>query len=100
MKDYFTSTYNMIDLNPVVALPAHGPPSFAPKVLLQNYIEHRLKRENMILECVLKGINEPVDIVKVVYKDVSTEMWPAAVRNIELHLKKLKEEGKINVAKM
>lgn len=52
-------------------------------------------RENYIFECYKEGKQTSEQIVEVVYKDVSKEMWPAAIRNIELHLRKLREDGKI-----
>jgi hypothetical protein len=52
-------------------------------------------REDLILESYQEGKQSAEQIVEVVYKDVSKEMWPTAIRNIELHLRKLREEGKI-----
>ncbi len=52
-------------------------------------------REDFILSVYKEGKRTPDEIVPIVYKDVNSEMWPFAKRNIELHLRKLMEEGKI-----
>jgi len=96
MGNYFRSTHLMISFNPSVIIPAHGNPNYKPVELLQTYIQHRLIRENAILEAYKAGKTTPSEIVEVVYKDVSKELWPVAQGNVILHLKKLREDGKIS----
>lgn len=95
MQDYFATTHLFISLNPRIILPAHGPPSFNPIPLLKTYIKHRQEREDAILACYLAGHTSLNEIFKIVYQNVSPELWKRAKSNILLHLKKLSNEGKI-----
>ncbi|MCH8905835.1 MAG: MBL fold metallo-hydrolase [Candidatus Heimdallarchaeota archaeon] len=96
MTKYFTSTQMLIDLQPKLVYPAHGPVNFNPVKLLKYYIKHRTQREISILQAVNNGAMTLDDIVKTVYVDVSRELWEFAKTNIKLHLEKLFEEGRIN----
>lgn len=95
MSEYFTSTHTMIDLNPKLIIPAHGPPNFAGKQLLQKYLAHRTERENDILSSIQNGAITMNDIVRDVYQDVPEKMWEFAKRNIKLHVDKLVVENRI-----
>jgi len=95
MYDYFKSTHLMLELNPRIVLPAHGQPNFSPIELLNYYLTHRQQRENAILECYKSGKVTLDEIVRTVYTDTPPQMWPAAKHNIELHLRKLQKEGRI-----
>eukprot|EP01133_Synstelium_polycarpum_P015308 gene15308-18137_t len=96
MKDYLASTQGMIDhLEPKIAIPAHGPTSYDPLLLLQNYIKHRLSREKTILEAYKNGNTSLSDILKVVYTDIDPGLNEMAKNNIKLHLDKLKSDNQI-----
>eukprot|EP01116_Phalansterium_solitarium_P001813 TRINITY_DN11627_c0_g1_i1.p1 TRINITY_DN11627_c0_g1~~TRINITY_DN11627_c0_g1_i1.p1 ORF type:complete len:447 (-),score=108.22 TRINITY_DN11627_c0_g1_i1:212-1510(-) len=97
MSDYFDSTRYLIALNPRVALPAHGPPSYDPIALLNQYIAHRTDREQRILKCYEAGNHTLDSIVQVVYSDVPQQLWPYAKSNILLHLRKLEKDGRIRL---
>lgn len=57
------------------------------------YIAHRLEREKQILECVKKGLDTPQEIVQVVYATTPKALWPAAMSNIQLHLRRIKQSN-------
>jgi glyoxylase-like metal-dependent hydrolase (beta-lactamase superfamily II) len=44
MKQYFETTKKLINMNPKIAYPAHGPPIYSPVELFQQYIKHRQAR--------------------------------------------------------
>ncbi|MHA2501881.1 MAG: MBL fold metallo-hydrolase [Candidatus Kariarchaeaceae archaeon] len=96
MTRYFESTRKMIDLDPKLVLPAHGPPNFAGRRLLEKYLEHRTDRENRILASINGGAKDFDQIIQDVYQDVPAKMWEVAKRNIKLHVEKLVEEGRTN----
>jgi glyoxylase-like metal-dependent hydrolase (beta-lactamase superfamily II) len=52
MLQYFDTTRKLIDLQPVLAIPAHGPPHYDPCALLRSYIAHRQAREDQILAAI------------------------------------------------
>jgi hypothetical protein len=49
MLEYFKTTRKLIDLQPVLAIPAHGALNYEPCSLLRSYIAHRQAREDQIL---------------------------------------------------
>ncbi|GES78161.1 endoribonuclease LACTB2 [Rhizophagus clarus] len=62
---------------------------------LDEYITHRLKREEEIIE-VLKRTETPLtpgQIVEVIYAKYPKKLWPAAEHGIILHLIKLENDG-------
>eukprot|EP01132_Coremiostelium_polycephalum_P002614 gene2614-3239_t len=96
MKQYFNSTQGMIDyLKPRIAIPAHGPTNYDPILLLKNYIQHRLTRENAILEAYQSGNTSLQQILNIVYKGIDPRLNMMAMGNIKLHLDKLKDDNKI-----
>jgi len=69
MIDYIASTKQLIDLNPQIALPAHGAPIINnPVAVLHRYIEHRQQREEAILKALQSGCRTVDEVVKTVYK--------------------------------
>jgi glyoxylase-like metal-dependent hydrolase (beta-lactamase superfamily II)/8-oxo-dGTP pyrophosphatase MutT (NUDIX family) len=95
MATYFDSLRRMHAL-PVSALfPAHGPVMANAKAKIQQYLDHRLDRENKILAAWERGHRQPGDIVKEVYTDVAPAMHSLAERSVIAHLEKLREEGRI-----
>ena len=92
LSNYLESCKMVGDLNPRVVVPAHGPLNYQAKQMMQQYIDHRMKREKAIQACVDKGLTTPQQIVEVVYKETPKELWPSAMSNISLHLKKLDKE--------
>ena len=90
MTNYLDTCRKLIDLAPKVIVPAHGPISHEPVALLKTYIAHRLDRERQVRECVERGLVTPQQIVEVVYASTPRSLWPAAMSNIALHLRRIK----------
>eukprot|EP01122_Echinamoeba_exundans_P014495 TRINITY_DN6580_c0_g1_i1.p1 TRINITY_DN6580_c0_g1~~TRINITY_DN6580_c0_g1_i1.p1 ORF type:complete len:469 (+),score=40.47 TRINITY_DN6580_c0_g1_i1:75-1481(+) len=96
MKQYLESTTQLAHLNPLVAIPAHGHPVLTgAQKLLEQYIAHRLIREQAILTAWKAGNRTLDSLVSVVYKDTPEPLKSAAKRNGLLHLEKLCEDGVI-----
>lgn len=51
MAVYLESTTRLIELNPILAIPAHGGICRTPLQLLHQYIEHRLQRYVLYALC-------------------------------------------------
>lgn len=94
MKKYFLTLERVIRLNPKYLLASHGlfPETVAT---LEKALEHRKKKEREILELYKKGKTTD-EIVAKIYKKVNEELRYLAVDNIKAHLKKLKQEGKLD----
>jgi ribonuclease/clavin/mitogillin len=90
MRDYLQSLERMRALpNLSVIFGGHGPAIANPYAKLDEYISHRLDREQKILQAVREGAATPKDIVARVYTDVSPKAHAMAERAVLAHLEKL-----------
>lgn len=97
MCDYLRSLERMRSLPDLsVIFGGHGPAIGNPYAKLDEYISHRLEREQNILKAVRAGVSAPADIVSHVYTDVSPKAHGMAERAVMAHLEKLLEEGLIS----
>jgi len=96
MRDYLHSLERMRALpNLSVIFGGHGPAIANPYRKIDEYISHRLDREQKILESVRRGSATPKDIVANVYTDVSPKAHAMAERAVLAHLEKLIEDNKV-----
>ena len=95
MATYFDSLKRMQALPVTALLPAHGPVMANAKAKIQEYLDHRMERENKILAAWQRGHREPAAIVEEVYRDDQPAMHGLAERSVIAHLEKLQEEGRI-----
>ncbi len=94
MRDYLASLERYRQLPRLVALfGGHGPAVGSPREKIDEYVEHRLKREREILAAVLGGAETPAEIVARAYTDVPVKMHALAERAVAAHLIKLEEDG-------
>jgi ribonuclease/clavin/mitogillin len=94
MRDYLNSLERMLALpNLTVLFGGHGPAVATPYRKIQEYITHRLEREQNILQAVREGATDPKQIVAKVYTDVSPKAYAMAERAVLAHLEKLREDG-------
>ena len=71
----------------------HGPAIANPYEKIDEYISHRLEREQSILAAVREGASTPKEIVARVYIDVSPKGHAMAERAVLAHLEKLADDG-------
>ncbi|KAG7095737.1 hypothetical protein E1B28_006447 [Marasmius oreades] len=107
MKDFHNSSsgkmYNAL-------YPGHGPVVPDGVQLIETYIKHRLEREAQILKVLqspppVPAEDEPDDgsppawstwaIVKDIYAAYPESLWLPAARSVELHMRKLEQDGMI-----
>jgi glyoxylase-like metal-dependent hydrolase (beta-lactamase superfamily II)/8-oxo-dGTP pyrophosphatase MutT (NUDIX family) len=94
MIQYLESLHRMRALaNVTVMLPGHGPAVANPYDKIDEYIEHRLQREQLILAAVREGASAPKQIVARAYTDVPQKAHAMAERAVLAHLEKLETEG-------
>jgi endoribonuclease LACTB2 len=80
--------------------PGHGPVVEEGRKLIETYIQHRLEREEQIVQ-VLGSEEGKVDpwttwsIVTKIYVGYPQNLWLPAARGIDLHLKKLEKDGRV-----
>ena len=98
MREYLNSLARMRALpNLSVLFGGHGPAVAAPYRKIDEYISHRLEREQHILQAVREGATDPKQIVAKVYTDVSPKAYAMAERAVLAHLDKLREDGLVLV---
>src|SRR6185436_10712565 len=79
-----------------VVFGGHGPAMANPYAKLDEYISHRLEREQNILEAVRQGATTTKEIVARVYTDVSPKAHAMAERAVVAHLEKLEADGLVS----
>jgi endoribonuclease LACTB2 len=90
MRDYLDSLDRMRSLPHLTVLfGAHGPAVGNPRAKIEEYIRHRLEREENILKAVQAGASTPKEIVERVYTDVHPKAHQMAERAVLAHLEKL-----------
>ncbi len=94
MRDYLKSLERMRALPKLsVLFGGHGPAVANPYEKIDEYITHRLQREELILAIVREGLSTPKGIVARAYADVPPKAHAMAERSVLAHLEKLVEDG-------
>lgn len=94
MSDYLASLQILRSFDPVRIHPAHGPDRDDAVALIDQYIAHRLAREEEIAQRLAR---EPVTITalrEAIYPDVEPAIHPAAEAQLLAHLIKLQRDGR------
>ena len=90
------SLQRLLELQPEVLYPAHGPVIRNAEEKIRQYIAHRNLREEQILEVLHQGVSAVPEMVRMIYADVPEFLWPAAGTSVRSHLKKLLRENLVN----
>lgn len=95
MNEYLASLRRYLELPRLTALmPGHGPVIADARDKVEEYIAHRLAREEMIIGAMSGGAETAAQIVKAVYTDVPEAMHKLAELSVLAHLEKLEAEGR------
>ncbi len=95
INEYLRSLRRLLALNLALILPGHGPFLAEPTAKLQEYIDHRLLREQQILAALQAGLEHIPAIVKHIYVDIDPQLHGFAGESVRAHLLKLEEEGQV-----
>jgi glyoxylase-like metal-dependent hydrolase (beta-lactamase superfamily II) len=93
MAAYVASLRLMVSRDDRVYLPGHGPPLPNPRPYVNELLNHRLKREQAILQTLRKAPHTTWDLVDRLYSKTHPWLRRAAERNVVAHLLKLQAEG-------
>src|SRR5438067_612909 len=93
MADYIRSLRLLRSREPKRIHPAHGPTRDDAVALIDEYIAHRLQREQQVLDALRAGAKTPAEIRQIIYPDLDPRLAGAAEIQITAHMDKLKEEG-------
>ena len=94
LRVYLESLRRVRDLAPRRLLPGHGPIVDDPIALIDEYLAHRQRREQQILQAMLDGARTVDEIVSRVYPALPASLSEAAADSVRAHLKKLRDDGR------
>ena len=95
VKAYLQSLRRLLTMDVALMLPAHGPFITAPQAKLQEYIDHRLMREQQILATLQAGLERIPAMVQQIYIGLDPQLFDFAEESVRAHLLKLEEEGRV-----
>lgn len=75
--------------------PGHGPPVLEPAAKLDQYLAHRLRREERLVAALEDGLRADDDLLDRVWDDAPEQLRPAALLTMRSHLRKLAGEGRL-----
>jgi glyoxylase-like metal-dependent hydrolase (beta-lactamase superfamily II) len=95
MKAYIESLQRLLDYPLQFIAPGHGDVMPEPKATVDWLVNHRLMREQKVIDGLRKTGRAALDeLVKVVYDDVDTSLHKMAQLSLSAHLIKLREENR------
>jgi glyoxylase-like metal-dependent hydrolase (beta-lactamase superfamily II) len=75
--------------------PGHGPPVHDVAAKLEQYVAHRLEREQRLIAALEHGRRSADELLDDVWADVPAGLRPAAAVTLAAHLDKLADEGRL-----
>ena len=75
-----------------VLCPGHGPPVWDAHTKLEEYVGHRIDRENHLIVALGEGARTVSELLGAVWSDVPEQLRPLATATLAAHLDKLEEE--------
>lgn len=99
LSEYITGLQRLITFQPKHLYPGHGPVVVDGTAKIQEYVNHRLERENQVIQLLSRQDTldqgwTPMEIVETLYKEYPESLHIPAARGIVLHLNKLNIDGK------
>ena len=94
LAQYLASLRRVLALAPARMLPAHGRAIDDPAAILNQYLEHRQRREDQIVAALRAGDRRPDAIVDRIYEGLDPRLKRLAQESVVAHLVKLREEGR------
>ena len=95
MTDYMHSLELLLARDDERYWPTHGTCIDNVKDYIQSFIQHRLSREQQILECLGTGLSRIKDMVPVMYTDTDKALYPAATRSVLAAMVRLVDTGQV-----
>jgi glyoxylase-like metal-dependent hydrolase (beta-lactamase superfamily II) len=95
MRGYINSLRVLLTHKPKRIFPGHGPTRDDACAVIEQYIAHRLDREQQVLDSLAAGATSAASIRQRIYPDLDPRLRGAAEIQINAHLVKLKEEGRL-----
>ena len=93
MAAYLSSLERLRGMRLRAIAPAHGHVIDDPLGIIDDYVHHRLEREQQVLGALAEGDRLIADVVSRLYPDLIDELVPRARQSVHAHLRKLAAEG-------
>lgn len=94
MVAYLDSLRRLGEISLGKLYPGHGPVMDDPHSVIDDYISHRLEREEQIIAALAAGAGTVGAVVEEVYADVDPALHPLAAYSVAAHLRKLVAEDR------
>ena len=94
LSQYLASLRRVLALAPARMLPAHGGAIEDPAAILNQYLEHRQRREDQIVAALCDGVRREEAIVDRLYESLDPRLRRLALESVVAHLIKLREDGR------
>jgi glyoxylase-like metal-dependent hydrolase (beta-lactamase superfamily II) len=75
-----------------VLCPGHGPPVWDAHAKLEEYVAHRIDRENELIVALGAGLRTVEELLDAVWSEVPEQLRPLASATLAAHLDKLEDE--------
>jgi len=96
LNDYLASLRKLLKLPRLTALlPGHGPILEDARGKIEEYIAHRLEREEQIIGLLAERPRSIPELVGIIYADLPEAIHPFAAASVEAHLEKLEGEERV-----
>ncbi|KPK62007.1 MAG: hypothetical protein AMS21_08355, partial [Gemmatimonas sp. SG8_38_2] len=94
---YLCTLERLTQLGLSVIYPGHGAAIGEPAAKLEEYIAHRMEREQQVLAALTADADTPAAIRALVYEGLDPRLHLAAEGSVLAHLAKLVDEGRLIV---
>ena len=98
MRLYLRTLEQLLELEIDRIYPGHGPRIERPSEKIQEYLDHRLAREQQVAEAIRSGASTIGGMVERIYVDTPRYLYAAAGQSVHSHLLKLEEERRVSRA--
>jgi glyoxylase-like metal-dependent hydrolase (beta-lactamase superfamily II) len=98
MAAYLQSLERLLSLRLRYIAPGHGYLIDDPRAVIDEYIAHRLEREDQVIGAVQRGDRTTEAIVARLYPGLIDELVVRAKQTVHAHLRKLAAEGRVTTA--
>ena len=95
LAGYLATLQRLLDEAIELLAPGHGPLITDPRAKLEEYLAHRLEREQRVLEALADGLRDHDELLERLWPRLVPALRPAAASTLEAHLAKLADEGRL-----
>ena len=95
MAAYLASLERVRAMRPRAIAPGHGHVIDDPAAAIDEYVTHRLEREQQVIDALGDGASTIAAIVDRLYVGLIEELVPRARQSVHAHLRKLAAEGRV-----